>query len=422
MARLLDPDHCCVRAGQDHRVGPHHVVILAIDPLFRGQIGRSEHLGEQLAERLGLGRSRSAARGDRCGDLRGDIGLVDRDSLEGALVSRRLVGEGQIGDLGDDRSLVADPQDLLLDHLANDDGIEIPALKDLQQLAFAALHGDDQHALLRFGEHHLVGGHARLALGHEVEIDLDPRSGARAHLAGGGGQPGRSHVLDAEDRLLTHRFEAGFEQQLLREGVADLDGRPFLHRCFIKLCRGHRRSVDPVPARLRPDVDDRVADSLRLSIEDLLPANQAEREGVDERVERIALLEVDLSADCWNAESVPVIPESLDDPSHDPPVPRDGGGRGRLARRVDLCVADRPEAQAVERGDGPGSHREDVAQNSPDAGRRSLVGLDEGGMVVRFDLEGGAPAVADLDDAGVLSRPLHQARTLGRQATQVDLR
>src|SRR5207253_9435425 len=43
-------------------------------------------------------------------------------------------------------------------------------------------------------------------------------------------------------------------------------------------------------------------------------------------------------------------------------------------------------------------------------------------MIVRLDLEGAGPAVADVDDAGVFSRPLHYAPAAGGQTLHVHAR
>ena len=67
------------------------------------------------------------------------------------------------------------------------------------------------------------------------------------------------------------------------------------------------------------------------------------------------------------------------------------------------------EAQRVHRRDGARAHGEDVAQDAADAGRRTLVGLDEGGVVVALHLEDDGVAVADVDDAGILARALDDA-------------
>src|SRR5260221_3151004 len=40
-------------------------------------------------------------------------------------------------------------------------------------------------------------------------------------------------------------------------------------------------------------------------------------------------------------------------------------------------------------------------------------------MIVRFDLEGAAPSITDVDDAGVLARPLHDATAARRQPLQM---
>ena len=53
------------------------------------------------------------------------------------------------------------------------------------------------------------------------------------------------------------------------------------------------------------------------------------------------------------------------------------------------------EAKRVEHRDRPRAEREHVAEDSADAGRRALEGLDRARVVVGLDLEGDRPAVAD---------------------------
>jgi hypothetical protein len=55
------------------------------------------------------------------------------------------------------------------------------------------------------------------------------------------------------------------------------------------------------------------------------------------------------------------------------------------------------EAQRVERRDRPRAHREHVAQDAADAGRRALVGLDVAGWLWLSILKIDAIAVADVD-------------------------
>jgi hypothetical protein len=76
------------------------------------------------------------------------------------------------------------------------------------------------------------------------------------------------------------------------------------------------------------------------------------------------------------------------------------------------------EAERIQIGDRPRAHGEHVAHDAAYAGRRTLVGLDEGGVVVAFHLEHDGVAVAEIHDAGVLPRPLDHLRALGRQLAE----
>ena len=80
------------------------------------------------------------------------------------------------------------------------------------------------------------------------------------------------------------------------------------------------------------------------------------------------------------------------------------------------------EAQRIEAGDRPRAHGEHVAQDAADAGRRALIGLDVARVVVALHLEHDGEPVADVDDAGVLARPLDHPGRLGRQIAQMHLR
>ena len=80
------------------------------------------------------------------------------------------------------------------------------------------------------------------------------------------------------------------------------------------------------------------------------------------------------------------------------------------------------EAQRVHGGDGPRSHREYIAQDAADAGRRALIGFDVGGVVVALHFEDQRIAVANVDHACILTRSANYLRTLGRQSAQPFLR
>ncbi len=232
-----------------------------------------------------------------------------------------------------------------------------------------------------------------------------PGPAAAGHLERGGGEPRRAHVLDADDRVGLHQLEARLEEQLLGERVADLHGRALLFRLLVELGGRHRRAVDAVAPRLRADVDHRIADAGRFSLEDHPLARDPESEDVDEDVAVVRRMERGLAADRRDADAVAVAGDPADDAVDEV----------LHARRVE-----RSEPERVERRDRARAHGEDVAEDPADAGRRPLVGLDERRVVVRLHLECGEPAVADVDHAGVLARPLHDARPGGGELPQVN--
>src|SRR5208282_3182322 len=78
-----------------------------------------------------------------------------------------------------------------------------------------------------------------------------------------------------------------------------------------------------------------------------------------------------------------------------------------------------PKSQRIHNRDRSGSHSKNIAQNSTDSGGRALEGLDERGMIVRFDFEGAGPSIANVDDARVLARPLYNAPAARGQAFQM---
>ncbi len=132
--------------------------------------------------------------------------------------------------------------------------------KTAKDFGFAAALGDQQHALLRFAEHHFVGGHAGFALRHAVEFDFDAHAAARSHFAGGAGEAGGAHILNADDRAGGHGFEASFEQKFFEEGIAHLHVGTLLLRFFGEFGGGQQRSaVNAVAPGLGADVDDRIA-------------------------------------------------------------------------------------------------------------------------------------------------------------------
>src|SRR5262249_48699610 len=117
--------------------------------------------------------------------------------------------------------------------------------------------------------------------------------------------------------------------------------------------------------------------------------------------------ERNLAPNGGNADAVAVARNAGDDALEQP------RRRGRV---------ERPEAERVQERDRTRAHREDIADDSSDAGRGALVRLDERRVVVRFDLEDGRKSFANVHGAGVFSRSLQDLRAFGRQRPQVDAR
>ena len=390
---LLDPHHGGIAARPLHGIAENDVVVLLPDPALRAQVRRAD----QLFQRIGIAHRRL----DRSR-------VDDRRPLvldEVPVVKRRLVAQFLDRQVGHDGAAMPDDEALGRRGLADDREIEPPFAED--RLGFLFLLGLEhhEHALLALREHHLVGAHAGLAARHFVEIERDAEIALGAHLDRRTGQPRRAHVLDGDDAALGHDFKAGFEQQLFRERIADLHGRALLLGIGAEFGRRHGGAVDAVAAGFRAEIDDRHADAGRRRIENLVGLGEADRHGVDQDIAVIAAIEPHLAADGRHAEGIAVAADAGD---------HAGDQRARL--RI-FRIAER---QRVEAGDRPRAHGEDVAQNAADAGRRALIGLDIARVVVALHLEHDGEPVADIDDAGILARPLDHPRRLGRQRAQMD--
>ena len=218
---------------------------------------------------------------------------------------------------------------------------------------------------------------------------------ARAgQLAGGAREPGAAEVLDAGDDAGGEELEGALDQQLLLEGVADLDARSLgrtgdaVRSLGKRLAREHADPADAVAARLRAVQDHLVADAAGLREVQVLVAQHADAQRVDERVAEVGLVEDRLATDVGQAEAVAVAADPGDDP-------------GQHAVRV--RGVERTEPERVHHRDRPGTHGEDVAHDAADPGGRALVGLDVRRVVVALHLEGDGVALADVDDAGVLA-------------------
>ena len=130
---------------------------------------------------------------------------------------------------------------------------------------------------------------------------------------------------------------------------------------------------------------------------------QPDAHRVDEAVARVALVEDSFAPDGGYADAVPVVADAAHGPREHP-------ARATVGRIA--------EAQRVEKRHGSGAHRHDVSEDSTDARRRALEGLDGRRVVVALDLEGNREPFADVDDAGVLARSLEDGGASSRESLQ----
>ena len=396
-AGFLDADDGGVGARSFHRVRAHGVIVLLPNPALGTQVGR----GQQ---------------GDQVGfEVRRTVGQRGRFQRNGAMglhvvrtvVQRGFIGQVAVGNLRHDRAVIAYPQNSVAGDDADGNGVQSPFAEDGEHLVFAAFFGHQQHALLRFRKHDVIRGHAGFALRHQFQIDLDAGAGPAAHLARGTGQARGAHVLNSDDSAGLHRFQARFQQQLLKKRIAHLNVGALLLRFFSEFARRHGCAVDAVAPGFGAHVDHRIADPRGLAVENFVLVKHPQGEDVHQRIAAVAAFENALAAHRGHAEAVPVMRDAGHHAFH----------HAAVAGRIE-----RAEAEGVQHRDGPRAHGEDVAQNSAHAGGRALKRFDEAGMVVRLDLEGDGPAAAYVDDACVLARALQDQLAARRELFQMQAR
>ena len=274
---------------------------------------------------------------------------------------------------------------------------ELPAIENLLHRGHHLGPHDRDHPLLALGDHHLPRLHALLPLRNPVEMHVDAVLGS--HLGERRRDPGRAAVLQRLDEPRLHELDRGLDQLLPRERVPDLDGRPLLGRALVQLlAREHRGSADPVASGRRAVENDELAAPGRLRTQDAVDGKQPDAHRVHEAVVAVRLVEDRLAADGRHANTVSV----RADPAH--------SARERVTRLG--------EAQSVEQRDRARTHRDDVPENPADPRRGALERLHRRGMVVALHLERDREPVPEVEDAGILARPLQDALAGAREPLQ----
>ena len=273
--------------------------------------------------------------------------------------------------------------------LADVGGDDVPLAADLHELVELLRLDDRAHALLGLGGQDFRAGHALGTLVDVVEHDVHSDIAGGSQLGDGTGQACATEVLNTDDHAGVVQVQAALDEDLLREGVADLHGRELALRALLEVLRREdRHAADTVQAGAGTEKDDAVAGAGGEGELQVLGREHTHAEGVDQWVTAVGSVEDRLAADVRQAEGVTVAADARDHARQDAL-----GIRG-------VC---RAEAQLIHHCDRARTHGHDVADDAAHTGGRALVGLDVRRRVVALDLEGHGPAVADVDHAGVLA-------------------
>ena len=169
--------------------------------------------------------------------------------------------------------------------------------------------------------------------------------------------------------------------------------------------------MNPIAAGLSAHVNHRIPYAHGLAVENLALPEHTQRENIHQRIPVVAGLKHALAAHGRNAKTVPVMRDAAHHAFHNPRVPC-----------AVLRIVQRSEPQRIHHRNRPRAHGENVAQNSAHARSRALKRLNETRMIVGFNLERNRPAVADIDNAGVLPRALQHQLAASRQLLQMQPR
>src|SRR5262249_24426993 len=349
----------------------NHVIVLLPDPALAADVGAGQQ-ALQVVRKITWSSQLIA------------VGHFTRNrrlpSFQWTLVYRCIVGEGFIRDLCDHLPMREHTHGVLADHSADLDCIEPPLLEHAEHFIFAALLRDQQHALLRFAQHEFVSGHSGFALGNAIHFDFQTYPPTGSHFAGRTCKPGSAHILNANYGAGLHGFKARFKQKFLQKRVAHLYVGALRLSLFAELFAGHGRAVNAVTPSLGSNVDHRIAFACGPGVENLIFADQAERECVHQWIARIAGLEFGFAAEVGYTEAVAVGRDAAHDAFKDRMITmyrrRGRDSRLRLSSRAKLG-SDRPESQRIHYRHRTRAHGKDVAQNAPDASGRALKRLNE---------------------------------------------
>src|SRR5680860_753469 len=385
---VVDTDDARVLGLRENGVALDVAVVLVGDPRLVGLVRRGPNSYDRGAQFVARGRSRKTF-----GRIRLERVLPIRASVW-ALVDGAVVRDTARRHVDDPFAVPVDQETIAVGDFADNNSLDVPFRTDRHEGVYVRRFGDRHHAFLRFAHQDLFGRQARIAQWHGVEFDVHTAVAGAREFTRRARQSGTAKVLDARDHAGLEQFQGALDEQLLHEGVADLDARAFrgaarsIDASVKGFGREHGHAADAVAAGAGAIQNYLVTCAAGVSEMEVFVAEHADAKRVDKRVAQIGLVEDDLPADVGQAEAVAVAADA----SHD---------SGQQAFGV--FGVEWSQAQRIHDGDGAGTHGKDVPDDAANAGGRALIGLDVAGMVVRLDLERDGVSLADVNDAGILA-------------------
>ena len=360
-------------------VAAHVAVVLLRDPVARAQRGGRDELQPRIS------------------DIRRLIDVhrflhpvLPLRALPRALVDRCFIRDGRRRGIENDLAVVLDDQTVVFcGDFADLCAVDVPLGADFLEFLDVFRSHDSAHALLGLGGEDLRGGHILRAQRDGVEVDAHATVAGCRQLGRRARQTRAAEVLDADDDIGAVELQAALDEDLLRERVADLNcGQLALRALLEGLGRQDRHAADAVKTRAGTEEHDLIARAGSECELQVLDLQRAHAQRVDQWVTRVGGIKRGLAADIRQTERVAVATDARDDARQD---------------ALGVVRVSRTEAQLVHHGDRARAHGHDVADNAADTGRRTLVRLHVGGVVVRLDAERHRVAAADVHHAGILA-------------------
>ncbi len=222
-----------------------------------------------------------------------------------------------------------------------------------------------------------------------------------AHLAHGGGEATGAAVGDGGVEAPVARQLNQFNEPLLRNGVADLDGTAGgLGRLVRQLGRREGGAVDAVAAGAPAKRDHQVADLGGTRV--LADGQQAGAAAEDERVAQVALVVDHGAVDRGDAQLVAVVADARHHAIRNALRMEDAIGQAVVG------VVMRAKAEHVGVGDRAGRDADEVAHHAAHARVGAAKGFQGRRVVVRLDLEGEVIVVVKGDDTGIIHKSRFQ--------------